>query len=36
LRDVGSPDSPLLPFPESGVVCHTRLGGLLKSYARAA
>jgi hypothetical protein len=36
LPDVGSPDSQLLPFPESGVVCHTRIGGLLKSYARAA
>jgi putative transposase len=36
LPDVGTPEPPVLPFPESGVVCHTRLGGLLKSYARAA
>jgi hypothetical protein len=36
LPDVGTPEPPLLPFPEAGVVCHQRLGGLLKSYARAA
>jgi putative transposase len=36
LPAVGSPEPPVLPFPERGVVCHTRLAGLLKSYARAA
>jgi hypothetical protein len=36
LPDFGKPEAPVLPFPERGVVCHTRLGGLLKSYARAA
>jgi putative transposase len=36
LPDVGSPEPPLLPFPESGVVCQSRLGGLLRHYRRAA
>jgi putative transposase len=36
LPDVGTPEPPILPFPKAGVVCHSRLGGLLKSYARAA
>jgi putative transposase len=36
LPEANSPEPPVLPFPERGIVCHTRLGGLLKSYARAA
>ncbi len=36
LPDVGLPEPPILPFPESGVVCQTRLGGLLRHYRRAA
>jgi putative transposase len=36
LPEVGSPEPPILPFPEGGVVCDQRLGGLLKHYRRAA
>jgi putative transposase len=36
LPEVGSPEPPILPFPEGGVVCEQRLGGLLKHYRRAA
>jgi hypothetical protein len=36
LPDVGSPEPPRLSFPRAGVVCHQRLGSLLKSYVRAA
>jgi putative transposase len=36
LPDVGTSEPPVLPFPESGVVCDRRLGGLLKCYRRAA
>jgi hypothetical protein len=32
----GEPDPPVLPFPERGVVCERRLGGLLRHYRRAA
>jgi hypothetical protein len=36
LPDLGQPEPPVLPFPESGVVCEKRLGGLLRHYRRAA
>jgi putative transposase len=36
LPEADQPDLPLLPFPERGVVCEQRLGGLLKHYRRAA
>ena len=36
LPDAGSPEPPMLPFPESGVICRKRLGGLLRHYRRAA
>jgi transposase InsO family protein len=36
LPEAGEPEPPILPFPESGVVCEQRLGGLLKHYRRAA
>ena len=36
LPDAGQPDPPVLPFPESGVVCEKRLGGLLRHYRRVA
>jgi putative transposase len=35
LPESGEPDPPLLPFPDRGVVCEQRLGGLLKHYHRA-
>lgn len=36
LPDVARPEPPVLPFPEGGVVCEQRLGGLLKHHRRAA
>jgi putative transposase len=36
LPDVDTPGPPVSPFPDIGVVRHTRLGVLLKSYGGAA
>jgi putative transposase len=36
LPEADAPDPPILPFPDAGVVCEKRLGGLLKHYRRAA
>jgi putative transposase len=36
LPEANEPEPPILPFPEGGVVCEQRLGGLLKHYRRSA
>ena len=36
LPDAGEPEPDVLPFPERGVVCDKRLGGLLRHYHRKA
>jgi len=36
LADVGQSEPDALPFPERGVFCEKRLGGLLRHYRRAA
>jgi hypothetical protein len=36
LPEAGEPEPNVLPFPERGVVCRKRLGGLLRHYRRAA
>jgi transposase InsO family protein len=36
LPEAGEPEPPILPFPERGIVCEKRLGGLLKHYRQAA
>jgi transposase InsO family protein len=36
LPEAGDLEPPVPPFPEAGVVCQKRLGGLLRHYRRAA
>ena len=36
LPEADSPEPSVLPFPSEGIECRSRLGGLLKSYRRAA
>ena len=36
LPEADSEDSPILPFPEHGIECRSRLGGLIKHYRRVA
>jgi hypothetical protein len=36
IREVAVPETDVLPFPAAGIECRSRLGGLLKSYRRAA
>ena len=36
LPEAGEPEPDVLSFPERGVVCQKRLGGLLRHYRRAA
>lgn len=36
LPQAGEPEPDVLPFPEQGIACQKRLGGLLRHYRRAA